>query len=93
VLEGGRQAAAPAKPDPRAAEATRLERELRATEIRERRAAETVEREKARVEELERRRSQGRERLRAAEAELRGVSLETRRLARQLDKLKGSRSR
>ena len=93
VLEGGRQAAAPAKPDPRAAEATRLERELRATEIRQRRATETVEREKARVEELERRRSQGRERLRAAEAELRGVSLETRRLARQLDKLKGSRSR
>lgn len=88
VLEGGRQAAAPARPDPRAAEATRLERELRATEVRERRAAETVEREKTRVEELERRRSDARERLRAAEAELRGISLETKRLARQLDKLK-----
>ena len=88
VLEGGRQAAASAKPDPRAAEATRLERELRATEVRERRAAETVEREKTRVEELERRRSEARERLRAAEAELRGISLETKRLARQLDKLK-----
>jgi hypothetical protein len=88
VLEGGRQAPPPAKPDPRAVEAKRLERELRATEVRERRAAETVDREKARIEELERKRSQGRERLRAAEAELRGISLETKRLARQIDKLK-----
>lgn len=88
VLEGGRQAIPSPKPDPRAAEVTRLERELRATEIRERRAAETVEREKARVEELERKRSEGRERLRAAEAELRGISLETKRIARQLDRLK-----
>jgi hypothetical protein len=93
VLEGGRQAAAAAKPDPRAAEATRLERELRATEVRERRAAETVEREKGRVEELERKRSDARERLRAAEADLRGISLETKRLTRQLDKLRGSKSR
>ena len=92
VLEGGRQAAPP-KPDPKAAEATRLERELRAGEVRERRAAETVEREKARVEELERKRSEGRERLRAAEAEMRGISLETKRLARQLDKLKGTKGR
>jgi hypothetical protein len=88
VLEGGRQASAPAKPDPKAAEVTRLERELRATEVRERRAAETVQREKTRVDELERKRSEGRERLRAAEAELRGISLETKRIARQLDKLK-----
>jgi hypothetical protein len=93
VLEGGRQAAAPVKPDPRAAEGTRLERELRATEVRERRAAETVEREKGRVEELERKRSEARERLRAAEAELRGISLETKRIARQIDKLKGSKGR
>jgi hypothetical protein len=93
VLEGGREAAAPAKPDPRAAEATRLERELRATEVRERRAAETVEREKGRVEELERKRSDARERLRAAEADLRGISLETKRIARQLGKLKGSKDR
>lgn len=92
VVEGGRQAAAPARPDPKAAEVSRLERELRATEVRERRASETVEREKARVEELERKRSEGRERLRAAEAELRGTSLETKRIARQLDKLKGSKS-
>jgi hypothetical protein len=91
VLEGGRQATA--KPDPRAAEATRLVRELRATEVRERRAAETVEREKGRVEELERKRSDARERLRAAEADLRGISLETKRIVRQLDKLKGSKSR
>ena len=88
VLEGGRQTSAPAKPDPKAAEVTRLERELRATEVRERRAAETVQREKTRVDELERKRSEGRERLRAAEAELRGISLETKRIARQLDKLK-----
>jgi hypothetical protein len=88
VLEGGRQASAPAKPDPKAAEVTRLERELRATEVRELRAAETVQREKTRVDELERKRSEGRERLRAAEAELRGISLETKRIARQLDKLK-----
>jgi hypothetical protein len=88
VLEGGRQAGVPAKQDPRAAEAKRLERELRAAEVRERRAEETVEREKARLEELERKRTEYRERLRAAEAELRGISLETKRLARQLDKLK-----
>jgi hypothetical protein len=88
VLEGGRQAAAPAKQDPRAAEAKRLERELRAAEVRERRAEETVEREKARLEELERKRTEYRERVRAAEAEHRGIALEIKRLARELDKLK-----
>jgi hypothetical protein len=93
VLEGGRQAAAHAKPDPKAAEAKRLERELRAAEIRERRAEETVEREKARLEELERKRAEGRERVRAAEAEQRGIALETKRLARELDKLRGTKSR
>lgn len=93
VLEGGRQAAAPAKPDPRAAEAKRLERELRAAEVRERRAAETVEREKARLEELERKRSEYRERVRAAEAEHRGIALDTKRLARDLDKLRGTKGR
>jgi hypothetical protein len=92
VLEGGRQAA-PAKPDPKATEVTRLERELRATEVRERRAAETVERERARVDELERKRIEGRERLRAAEAEHRGIEMEAKRLARQLDKLRGAKSR
>jgi len=93
VLEGGRQAAAAAKPDPRAAEAKRLERELRAAEIRERRAGETVEREKARLEELERKRSEYRERIRAAEAEHRGIALEAKRLARELDKLRGTKGR
>ena len=92
VLEGGRQAAAPAKSDPKAAEAKRVERELRAAEIREKRAEETVEREKARLEDLERKRGEYRERVRAAEAEHRGIALETKRLARELDKLK-SRSR
>jgi len=91
VLEGGRQAA-PAKPDPKAAEAKRLERELHAAEIREKRAGEAVEREKARLEDLERKRAEYRERVRAAEAEHRGIALETKRLARELDKLK-SRSR
>lgn len=93
VLEGGRQGAAPAKPDPMAAAARRLERELRATEVRERRAVETVEREKARLEELERKRAEGRERVRAAEAEHRGISMETKRLARELDKLRGTKAR
>jgi hypothetical protein len=92
VLEGGRQPAAAAKPDPKAAEAKRLERELRAAEIREKRAEEAVEREKARLEDLERKRAEYRGRVRAAEAEHRGVALETKRLARELDKLK-SRSR
>jgi hypothetical protein len=93
VLEGGRQATTSSKPDPKVAEVTRLERELRATEVRERRSAETVEREKGRVEELERKRSEGRERLRAAEAELRGISMETKRLTRELAKLKDSKDR
>ena len=93
VLEGGRQPAAATKPDPKAAEVKRLERELRAAEIRERRAVESVEREKARLEELERKRAEGRDRVRAAEAELRGISMETKRLARELDKLRGSKSR
>ena len=50
---------------------------------------ETVEREKARLEEVERKRAEGRERVRAAEAEHRGIAMETKRLARELDKLRG----
>jgi hypothetical protein len=93
VLEGGRQAAGPAKPDPKAAEAKRLERELRAAEVREKRAEETVERERGRLEELERKRGEHRERVRVAEAEHRGIALETKRLARELDKLRGTNGR
>jgi hypothetical protein len=89
LLEGGALGAEPARQvDPAAAEARRLERELRATEARERRTAEAVERERTRVDDLERRRTEARERLRSAEAELRGASLEVRRLARRLAKLK-----
>lgn len=72
-----------------AAEVTKLDRELREAETRERRAAEAVARERARLEDLDRRRSEARERLPAAEAELRGISLESRRLAERLARTKG----
>lgn len=89
VLEGGGRAAESAREvDTGAAEARRLERELRATEARERRAAEAVERERGRVDDLERRRAEARGRLRSAEADLRGIALEAKRLARRLAKLR-----
>jgi hypothetical protein len=87
VLEGGRRAASSAQASPDSAELTALRRELRASEVRERRAAEAVERERGRVEELERKRSDARERLRAAEAEVRGASLESKRLTSRIAKL------
>ena len=52
-----------------------------------RRAAAAVERERGAIQDLDRRRSEAKDRLRAAEAELRGVSLERKRLANALDKL------
>jgi hypothetical protein len=94
VLEGGKRGAEEApRVDPAAAEARRLERELRAAEARERRMAEAVERERARVDDLERRRTEARERLRSAEAELRGVSLEVRRLRARITKAGDRRRR
>ncbi|HET9250212.1 MAG TPA: hypothetical protein VFP13_09795 [Actinomycetota bacterium] len=88
VLEGGpsRPAAPDAPPKPKPDRA-KLRRELSAAETRERRAAAAVERERAAIADLDRRRSEAKDRLRAAEAELRGVSLERKRLANALDKL------
>jgi hypothetical protein len=88
VVEGGRQAPKAAPDRERPAEIASLERELRGAEARERRATEAVARETARVEDLERRRAEGRERLRAAEAELRGATMETKRIAARLAKLR-----
>jgi hypothetical protein len=88
VLEGGpsrrpEPEEAP-KPKPDRAE---LRRDLSAAETRERRAETAVERERATIRDLDRKRSEAKDRLRAAEAELRGVSLERKRLASALDKL------
>ena len=88
VLEGGParrpEPAASPKPTP---DRARLRRELSAAEARERRAAAAVERGRGAIQDLDRRRSEAKDRLRAAEAELRGVSLERKRLASALDKL------
>ena len=88
VLEGGPaprpEPAQPPKPRP---DRAKLKRELSAAQTRERRAAAAVEREREGIQELDRRRSEAKDRLRAAEAELRGVSLERKRLASALDKL------
>ncbi len=88
VVEGGHQAPKAASERERPREMAALERELRAAEARERRATEAVARETARLEDLERRRTEGRERLRAAEAELRGAALETKRITARLAKLR-----
>ena len=72
------------KPKP---DRAKLRRELSAAETRERKAEAAVERERATIQDLDRRRSEAKDRLRAAEAELRGVSLERKRLASALDKL------
>jgi hypothetical protein len=90
VLEGGpppSRRAEPeetpkSKPDP-----TKLRRELSGAETRERKAEAAVERERGTIRDLDRKRSEAKDRLRAAEAELRGVSLERKRLASALDKL------
>jgi hypothetical protein len=88
VLEGGpSRPAAPAEPPKPKPDAAKLRRELSAAETRERRAAAAVERERGAIQDLDRRRSETKDRLRAAEAELRGVSLERKRLANALDKL------
>jgi hypothetical protein len=88
VLEGGpsRPAVPGVAPKPKP-DAAKLRRELSAAEMRERRAAVAVERERGAIRDLDRRRSEAKDRLRAAEAELRGVSLERKRLANALDKL------
>jgi len=88
VLEGGpSRPAAPAEPSKPKPDAGKLKRELAAAETRERRAAAAVERERNAIADLDRKRSETKDRLRAAEAELRGVSLERKRLANTLDKL------
>jgi len=92
VVEGGRgDMKASARMRGEAAQVSALQRELRSAEARQRRATEAVAREHARMEDLERRRAEGRERLHAAQAELRGASLETRRIAARLQKLRPGR--
>lgn len=88
VLEGGpSHPAVPAEPSKRNPDAGKVKRELAGAETRERRAAAAVERERTAIQDLDRKRSEAKDRLRAAEAELRGVSLERKRLANTLDKL------
>jgi hypothetical protein len=87
VLEGGPSPTAPAEAPKAKPDAAKLRRELSAAETRERRAAAAVDRERGAIQDLDRRRSEAKDRLRAAEAELRGVSLERKRLANALDKL------
>ena len=88
VLEGGPSR----RPEPQEApkpkpDRAKLRRDLSAAQTRERKAEAAVERERATIQGLDRKRSEIKERLRAAEAELRGVSLERKRLASALDKL------
>jgi chromosome segregation ATPase len=90
VLEGGPSHSR--RPEPEEApkpkpDRVKLRRELSAAETREHRAEVAVERERATIRDLDRKRSEAKDRLRAAEAELRGVSLERKRLASALDKL------
>jgi hypothetical protein len=87
VLEGGPSRPAPAEAPRPKPDTAKLRRELSAAETRERRAAAAVERDRGAIQDLDRRRSEAKDRLRAAEAELRGVSLERKRLANALDKL------
>ena len=88
VLEGGPSR----RPEPQEApkpkpDRAKLRRDLSAAQTRERKAEAAVERERATIQDLDRKRSETKDRLRAAEAELRGVSLERKRLASALDKL------
>lgn len=85
VVEGGRRKQPEFEPRPQA-DLPKLRRELSAAETRERRAAQAVDRERERLNELDRKRSDARERLRAAEAELRGASMERKRAAAALEK-------
>ena len=90
VLEGGPSPSR--RPEPEDApkpkpDRAKLRRELSAAQTRERKAEAAVERERATIQDLDRKRSDAKDRLRAAEAELRGVSLERKRLASALDKL------
>ena len=90
VLEGGPSTSR--RPEPQEAskpkqDRAKLRRDLSAAQTRERKAEVAVERERATIQDLDRKRSETKDRLRAAEAELRGVSLERKRLASALDKL------
>ncbi len=86
VVEGGRKTKREPEPASKP-DASKLRRELSAAETRERRASQAVDRERARLDELDRKRSEARERLRAAEAELRGASLQRKRLESAVAKL------
>lgn len=98
VLEGGRTAPGPRtgarakQPQAEQAAAARserreLERELSAAERRERVAAETLERARRRLEAIDAKRAEARDAIRAAEADLRGATLERKRVSMRLDRL------
>ncbi|HEX6332450.1 MAG TPA: hypothetical protein VF129_14355 [Actinomycetota bacterium] len=91
VLEGGRrpvEAAETPKPDrERRAELTNARRELASAEAAQRKAAAAVERARRRLEDLEAKRTEAREEVRRAQAELRGATLEAKRLAATVSKL------
>jgi hypothetical protein len=89
VVPGGRTTRQRPEPAPKVNMA-KLRRELSAAETRERRAGQAVERERDRLDEIDRKRSDLRERLRAAEAELRGASLERKRIEARVRKASGS---
>ncbi|HSJ50657.1 MAG TPA: hypothetical protein VLA90_05150, partial [Actinomycetota bacterium] len=94
-LEGGRRVAPvaeePSKPDrERRAELARVRRELASAEAAQRKAAEAVDRARRRLEELDAKRGEAREEIRRAQAELRGATLEAKRLAAAVSKLEGS---
>ncbi len=88
IVEGGARTSKAASARTSSTKVAALERELKSAQARERRAGESVERERARMADLEHRRTEARERLQAAEAELRGASLEARRISARLAKLR-----
>ncbi|HJU57309.1 MAG TPA: hypothetical protein VJ774_01055 [Actinomycetota bacterium] len=89
VVPSGKRSKAEAETAPQP-DTAKLRRELSAAEARERRTARQVERERQRLDEIDLKRSEARDRLRAAEAELRGASLERKRLESAVTKHSGS---
>jgi hypothetical protein len=89
IVPGGRSTRREPESAPTKVETAKLRRELAAAETRQGRAERAVERERGRLAEIDRKRSDVRERLRAAEAELRGASLERKRLEASVAKQSG----
>jgi hypothetical protein len=92
VVAGGRRparAAAPSEEDERdrARSVRELRRELAAAEAKERKVAKAADRARALLQEAEQRRAEAKDRLKEAETELRGATLERKRLAAAVAKL------